>query len=77
MWVLLTAAALTYGLVRAAVAEPAHKRARKLGRLERLCAIPRDRLTLSEAEDGAVLARLLEQGKLARTFEADARRLRK
>ncbi len=76
MWGLL-AAALTYGLVRAAVAEPAHRRARKLGRLERLCAIPRSLLTLENAEDGAVLARQLGHSDLARSFESDARKLRK
>jgi hypothetical protein len=77
MWGLLAAAALTYGLVRAAVAEPAHKRARKLSQLMRLCAVPRERLTLAQAEDGSVLARHLGRRDLASTFEQDVRKLRK
>jgi hypothetical protein len=77
MWVLLASAALTYGLVRAAVAEPAHKKARKLSQLKRLCSVPRVRLTLSQAADGAVLARRLGRDDLASTFEQDVSKLRK
>lgn len=77
MWAYLAAAALTYGLARAAAAEPAHKKARELGRLERLCAVPRSRMTLAEAEDGAALARRLGREDLAGTFEQDVRRLRR
>jgi hypothetical protein len=76
MWVLLAAAALTYGLVRVAVAEPAHKQARKIAKLERLCAVPSSKLTLSQADDGAAIARQLGRSDLARTFERDGRKIR-
>lgn len=77
MWAYLAATALTYGLIRAAAAEPAHRRARQLGQLERLCAIPRARLTLAQAEDGSVLAKRLGHQDLSRSFAADVRKLRK
>ncbi len=66
MWAIATAAALTYGLIRAAVAEPARKRRSLERRLEGLSSRDPASLTLDEAEDGLALGRRL--GK--RTHEA-------
>ena len=77
MWGVVVAAVITYGLVRAAAAEPARKKTREAGKLVQLCAIPRVLLTLSQAQDGAALARRFGRADLARSFEQDVRNLRK
>lgn len=59
MWALAAAAALTYGLLRAAAAEPARRRRTLERRLAALTAQAPESLTLDDAEDGLVLGRRL------------------
>ncbi len=77
MWALAAAAALTYGLIRAAAAEPARRESRKLNRLRRLLAVPPERLTLDQAEDGASLARVAKNEKAETAFKTQISRLKK
>jgi len=67
MWA-LAAAALTYGLLRAAVAEPARKRRSLARRLSGLAARSPSSLSLDEAEDGLVISRRLGQKDLEARF---------
>jgi hypothetical protein len=77
MWAFAAAAALTYGLFRAAAAEPARKARRKHSRLQTLLSVPSERLTLDQAEDGASLARFAGDTGAEISFRNQISRLRK
>lgn len=68
MWALAAAAALTYGLLRAAVAEPRRRLHASERRLAHLAAKDPSRLTLDEAEDGLVIARRVGKKALVTMF---------
>lgn len=70
MWALAAAAALTYGLIRAAAAEPTRKRRSQSRQLSRLSAKNPESLSLDEAEDGLALSRRLGERKLEARFQA-------
>jgi hypothetical protein len=77
MWALVAAIALTYGLVRAAAAEPDRREGwqrRKLAGLAR--SLDRGHLTPDQAADGEVLARRFQEAGLAKKFRAAAGRLK-
>ncbi len=74
MWGILAAAVLAYGLVRAAVAEPARKKWWERQRLAYLAGIPLEKLTPDQAADGAVLARRAGNRELERRFTGVGRR---
>jgi len=65
---LAVAAVLTYGLIRAAAAEPDRKRRVLEGRLSVLATVRPERLTLAQAEDGAAIARRLGKKELEDRF---------
>jgi len=78
MWAVLAAIALTYGLVRAAAAEPDRKERWREARLDRLrAALAAGRVTLDQAEDGAVLAKRFRQPDVEMKFRAAAAALKK
>jgi hypothetical protein len=77
MWGLAAAAVLTYGLIRAAVAEPSRKAAFRAAKLRRLLRKPANRLTLDEAADGVVLARAAGLSKQTRIFESRVSELKR
>jgi hypothetical protein len=69
MWGILAALAITYGLVKAAAAEPIRKIWWRRQRLAYLTGIPKTKLTRDQAADGATLSRQLGQEVLAKRFE--------
>jgi hypothetical protein len=79
MWAVVAAIVLTYGLVRAAAAEPDRREGwqkRKLTSLARLLDL--GHLTPDQAADGEVLARRFRETVLAEKFrKATVRRKRK
>lgn len=68
MWALAAAAALTYGLLRAAVAEPTRKRRALERRLTTLANNLPGQLSLDQSEDGVFLARRLGRKDLEQQF---------
>ena len=78
MWGLVVAAALTLGLVRAAVAKSAHRKSAEERRLAYLSAMLEiGRVSLDECEDGAVLARKFGNMDLEKKFRKTAATLKK
>jgi len=69
MWGIAAAAALTYGLIRAALAEPARRRWMLERRLEHLRRVSPEGLSVDQAEDGAVIARRLGHKELEAYFK--------
>lgn len=79
MWALLLAFCISGGLVKVAwsqTVEPTLKPAWRKERLARLASIKRDKLTLDQAEDGAVLARQFGARKLETEFKEIVTRLK-
>jgi hypothetical protein len=77
MWGLVAAAALTYGLIKAAVAEPARKAAFRAAKLRRLLQTPTNRLTIDAAADGVVLARAAGLDGPKKSFESRVSELKR
>ena len=78
MWGLLVAAALTFGLVRAAVTKPARKLTHEERRLVALTSgLAAGVLSLEDAEDGAVLARRQGDVELEKKFRIRAVEMKK
>lgn len=80
MWALLLAFGISGGLVKLAwgqAVEPTITPAWRKEKLARLAAIKRDKLTLDQAEDGAVLARHFGSPKLETEFKKTASKLKK
>lgn len=78
MWGLLVAAALTFGLVRAAAARSTRKHLGESARFASSASkLARKTITLDEAEDGAVLARKFGNMDLEKKFVKAAQTLRK
>jgi len=78
MWGLVVAAALTFGLVRAAASKSYRKKSAEERRLAYLEARLRlGSITLDECEDGAVLARKFGNMDLEKKFRKTATTLKK
>jgi len=77
MWGLVLAAALTFGLIRAAAARPDRKENREQRRLIFLAGKSQQDLTLDEASDGVVLSRKFKQPALEKHFRAVATKKQK
>lgn len=76
MWVVVALLA-TSGLVWTAATRLERRRGAEVRRLGQLSRIPAGELTLTEAEDGAVLARKLGRPKEEAKFKTSAQRLKK
>ena len=78
MWGLIVAAALTFGLVKAAAAKSTRKKLRESARFASSSSkLAQKTITLDEAEDGAVLARKCGNVNLEKKFINAAKLLRK
>jgi hypothetical protein len=79
MWALVIAFLSVGGLVKFAYGQkeaPTVKLALRKSQLIRLARIPRKRLTLDQAEDGAVLARQFQVPELEKRFRSVAEKLK-
>jgi hypothetical protein len=68
MWALAAAVALTYGLLRAAAAEPRRRLLASKRKLAQISAKDPARLSLDESEDGLALSRRLGKKDLETKF---------
>lgn len=80
MWPILLGLGLVGGLLKLAYdqkEEPTIKPALRKAKLLRLARIPRKKMTLAHAEDGAVLAREFKMPKLENEFKVIINQLKK